>query len=229
MASASAEQLIARPLNISAPVRSQFSGCIAINTGRRTRGGRVENCWIMATLSNLMVSSLRGVQKSLINPTTCNQGKHHDYSGYTVRIRCRLICSRKASVMCWFVHICFFLNAVTVRHASKKSSTCTRIKPGHPRPKHRGWKVQDGHQVPAGKILATQLKTRFHPGLNVSKLHESCFCNLLWKTFFFRFTIFSIKIILYWKFLHSSILINRIFVFDFFKFIYRPGNSFLHA
>ncbi|KAJ8948737.1 hypothetical protein NQ318_017906 [Aromia moschata] len=35
------------------------------------------------------------------------------------------------------------------------------------RPKHRGWKVQDGHQVQAGYILVTQRNLRFHPGLNV--------------------------------------------------------------
>ncbi|XP_032676323.1 39S ribosomal protein L27, mitochondrial [Odontomachus brunneus] len=59
------------------------------------------------------------------------------------------------------------LAKVCVRYASKKASSSTRIKPGHPRPKHRGWKVQDGHNVHAGHILATQLKARFHPGLNV--------------------------------------------------------------
>lgn len=37
----------------------------------------------------------------------------------------------------------------------------------HPRPKHRGWQVQDGHFVSAGTLLATQLTLRFHPGLNV--------------------------------------------------------------
>ncbi|XP_043272971.1 50S ribosomal protein L27 [Venturia canescens] len=55
----------------------------------------------------------------------------------------------------------------SVRHASKKSGTSTRIKPGHPRPKHRGWKVQDGHMVQPGRILVTQRVTRFHPGLHV--------------------------------------------------------------
>lgn len=60
------------------------------------------------------------------------------------------------------------LAKVCVRYASKKASTSTRIKPGHPRPKHRGWKVQDGHYVQAGHLLVTQLRTRFHPGLNVS-------------------------------------------------------------
>lgn len=63
------------------------------------------------------------------------------------------------------------LAKVCVRYASKKASSSTRIKPGHPRPKHRGWKVQDGHYVQAGRILATQLKPRFHPGLNVNVYH----------------------------------------------------------
>ncbi|KAL0118433.1 hypothetical protein PUN28_009236 [Cardiocondyla obscurior] len=56
---------------------------------------------------------------------------------------------------------------VYVRHASKKASTSTRNKGGDSRPKHRGWKVQDGTEVHAGKLLVTQRKTRFHPGLNV--------------------------------------------------------------
>ncbi|XP_029161207.1 uncharacterized protein LOC114932967 [Nylanderia fulva] len=56
---------------------------------------------------------------------------------------------------------------ICVRYASKKASSSTNNKPCHPRPKHRGWKVQDGHYVQAGKILATQLHTRFHAGLNV--------------------------------------------------------------
>ena len=37
----------------------------------------------------------------------------------------------------------------------------------HGRPKHRGWKVQDGGFVIAGKILVRQRTLRFHPGLNV--------------------------------------------------------------
>ncbi|XP_037960363.1 39S ribosomal protein L27, mitochondrial [Teleopsis dalmanni] len=55
----------------------------------------------------------------------------------------------------------------TVRNASKKTGGSTRNKKGHPRPKHRGWRVQDGHYVSQGTLLATQLTTRFHPGLNV--------------------------------------------------------------
>ncbi|XP_044732665.1 50S ribosomal protein L27 [Chrysoperla carnea] len=53
------------------------------------------------------------------------------------------------------------------RYASKKTSGSTKNQKGHGRPKHRGWKRQDGHWVEAGTILATQLNLRFHPGLNV--------------------------------------------------------------
>ncbi|XP_011630035.1 LOW QUALITY PROTEIN: uncharacterized protein LOC105422377 [Pogonomyrmex barbatus] len=56
---------------------------------------------------------------------------------------------------------------VCVRYASKKSSTSTSNRSGHARPKHRGWKVQDGTNVQAGTILVLQRTTRFHPGLNV--------------------------------------------------------------
>lgn len=56
---------------------------------------------------------------------------------------------------------------VSVRNASKKTSGSTRNRPGKARPKHRGWKVQDGTFVQAGTILATQRTTRFHPGHNV--------------------------------------------------------------
>lgn len=69
---------------------------------------------------------------------------------------------------------------VCVRYAAKKASGSTRNKPGHPRPKHRGWKVQDGHYVQAGHILVTQLKTRFHPGLNVSINRPANYLNLLY-------------------------------------------------
>ncbi|KAG5670933.1 hypothetical protein PVAND_001162 [Polypedilum vanderplanki] len=55
-----------------------------------------------------------------------------------------------------------------VRNASKKTSGSTRNpKNPHGRPKHRGWKRQEGHYVTSGTILATQLKPRFFPGLNV--------------------------------------------------------------
>jgi len=60
-----------------------------------------------------------------------------------------------------------YLAKVCVRYASKKSSTSTRNKGGHPRPKHRGWKVQDGTDVKVGRLLVTQRTTRFHSGLNV--------------------------------------------------------------
>ncbi|XP_025988608.1 50S ribosomal protein L27 isoform X2 [Solenopsis invicta] len=59
------------------------------------------------------------------------------------------------------------LAKVCVRHASKKSSGSTSNKGGHPRPKHRGTKTQDGARVHAGRLLVTQRTTRFHPGLNV--------------------------------------------------------------
>ncbi|XP_055617959.1 39S ribosomal protein L27, mitochondrial [Toxorhynchites rutilus septentrionalis] len=55
----------------------------------------------------------------------------------------------------------------SIRHASKKTGGSTRNPVSHGRPKHRGWKVQDGHYVSAGTILATQRTPRFHPGLNV--------------------------------------------------------------
>nr|CAD7575305.1 unnamed protein product [Timema californicum] len=55
----------------------------------------------------------------------------------------------------------------SVRWASKKTSGSTRNQKGHARPKHRGVRVQDGHYVQAGTLLAVQLKLRFHPGLNV--------------------------------------------------------------
>ncbi|RVE42600.1 hypothetical protein evm_012741 [Chilo suppressalis] len=55
-----------------------------------------------------------------------------------------------------------------VRNASKKTGGSTQNTNGKVKPKHRGWKVQDGHFVQAGHMLATQRKPRFHPGLNVS-------------------------------------------------------------
>ncbi|CAG9761524.1 unnamed protein product [Ceutorhynchus assimilis] len=54
-----------------------------------------------------------------------------------------------------------------VRNASKKQSGSTRNNSPKSRPKHRGWRVQDGHQVTSGTILVTQRNLRFHPGLNV--------------------------------------------------------------
>lgn len=55
-----------------------------------------------------------------------------------------------------------------MRYASKKASSSTRNAPINTRPKHRGWRVQDGHYVKESTILATQLKPRFHPGLYAS-------------------------------------------------------------
>ncbi|CAH0717322.1 unnamed protein product, partial [Brenthis ino] len=54
-----------------------------------------------------------------------------------------------------------------LRHASKKTGGSTKNTSCKVKPKRRGWKVQDGHSVRLGHILATQLTTRFHPGLNV--------------------------------------------------------------
>ena len=58
-------------------------------------------------------------------------------------------------------------NLACVRYASKKASSSTRNSHGNRRPKHRGWRVQDGHTVLKSTILATQLRPRFHPGLYV--------------------------------------------------------------
>ncbi|XP_023016409.1 large ribosomal subunit protein bL27 [Leptinotarsa decemlineata] len=55
----------------------------------------------------------------------------------------------------------------TVRLASKKAKGSTRNTSPKVRPKHRGWKVQDGHYVHPGHILVLQRHLRFHPGLNV--------------------------------------------------------------
>lgn len=57
---------------------------------------------------------------------------------------------------------------MTIRFASKKSSSSTRNPKNDGRPHHRGWKVQDGAYVSQGTLLVTQLTPRFHPGLNVS-------------------------------------------------------------
>ncbi|KAG7213133.1 hypothetical protein KM043_002449 [Ampulex compressa] len=58
-------------------------------------------------------------------------------------------------------------NLICIRYKAKKAGGSTRNSPDTRRPKHRGWRVQDGTFVRAGTILATQLKTRFHPGLYV--------------------------------------------------------------
>lgn len=55
-----------------------------------------------------------------------------------------------------------------VRGKKVKAKGSTRNVPKHSRPKHRGWKVQDGCYVSENKILVTQRDLRFHPGLNVS-------------------------------------------------------------
>ncbi|VEN35085.1 unnamed protein product [Callosobruchus maculatus] len=53
-----------------------------------------------------------------------------------------------------------------VRYASKKTGGSTKNTSTKVRPKHRGWKVQDGCEVSAGTILVLQRNLRFHPGLN---------------------------------------------------------------
>ncbi|KAI4498779.1 hypothetical protein M0802_005954 [Mischocyttarus mexicanus] len=56
-------------------------------------------------------------------------------------------------------------NLACIRYSSKKSGGSTKtIKT---KPKRRGIRVQDGAFVQAGTRLATQLRPRFHPGLNV--------------------------------------------------------------
>ncbi|XP_071451324.1 large ribosomal subunit protein bL27m [Hetaerina americana] len=56
---------------------------------------------------------------------------------------------------------------ISVRFASKKTGGSTRYQKVKRRPKHRGWRVQDGEVVTPGTILAVQHHLRFHPGLNV--------------------------------------------------------------
>lgn len=69
----------------------------------------------------------------------------------------------------------FILNQIRGKKVKTKGST--RNAPRHTRPKHRGWKVQDGCYVSGNKILATQMNLRFHPGLNV------CICEKLKSNF----------------------------------------------
>ncbi|KAI4478373.1 hypothetical protein M0804_012027 [Polistes exclamans] len=54
-----------------------------------------------------------------------------------------------------------------IRYASKKAGSCTKNKTIKTKPKRRGMRVSDGAFVQAGTMLATQLRPRFHPGLNV--------------------------------------------------------------
>lgn len=58
-----------------------------------------------------------------------------------------------------------------VRNASKKTGGSTRNTGKKVRPKHRGWKKNDGHDVTAGTILVLQRTLRFHPGLNVIEIY----------------------------------------------------------
>lgn len=68
-----------------------------------------------------------------------------------------------------FLLLCYFFcfNKDQIRGKKKKASGSTRNKPIRTRPKHRGWKVQDGHYVSENTLLVTQRHLRFHPGLNV--------------------------------------------------------------
>lgn len=70
----------------------------------------------------------------------------------------------------FFFFLLFYIHSVLdhVRGKAKKAMGSSRNPPKHPRPKHRGWKVQDGHYVSQGTILATQRTLRWFPGLNVS-------------------------------------------------------------
>ncbi|XP_076239397.1 mitochondrial ribosomal protein L27 [Calliopsis andreniformis] len=54
-----------------------------------------------------------------------------------------------------------------IRYASKKAGSASRNPPKNTKPKHRGWKRQDGTYVTIGTILALQRSPRFHPGLYV--------------------------------------------------------------
>lgn len=58
-----------------------------------------------------------------------------------------------------------------MRNASKKTGGSTRNTSPKVKPKHRGWKRQDGHEVQAGTILVLQRVLRFHPGLNVTLIN----------------------------------------------------------
>lgn len=66
------------------------------------------------------------------------------------------------------MHIKISLVKGQIRGKAKKTAGSSRNNPRSPRPKHRGWKVQDGHYVSVNTLLATQLTLRFHPGLNVT-------------------------------------------------------------
>ncbi|XP_031632214.1 uncharacterized protein LOC116346354 [Contarinia nasturtii] len=59
----------------------------------------------------------------------------------------------------------FILNQVRGKKVKAKGST--RNRPINTRPKHRGWKVNDGAYVSENKILVLQRNLRYHPGLNV--------------------------------------------------------------
>lgn len=54
-----------------------------------------------------------------------------------------------------------------IRGKKVKTKGSTRNPPRNPKPKHRGWKHNDGHIVTERRILVTQRDLRYHPGLNV--------------------------------------------------------------
>lgn len=59
-----------------------------------------------------------------------------------------------------------------IRNKAVKAVGTCKNPPKHPKPKHRGWKRQDGHFVPAGCAVATQRTLRWLPGLNVGILKD---------------------------------------------------------
>lgn len=69
--------------------------------------------------------------------------------------------------MIYYIHFVLF-HSDQIRGKKKKATGSTKNKPISSRPKHRGWKVNDGCYVSENTILATQRNLRFHPGLNVS-------------------------------------------------------------
>lgn len=65
-----------------------------------------------------------------------------------------------------------FLVLDQIRGKKVKAKGSTRNAPRHTRPKHRGWKVQDGSYVSENKVLVMQRELRFHPGLNVKNCYS---------------------------------------------------------
>ncbi|XP_034942643.1 39S ribosomal protein L27, mitochondrial [Chelonus insularis] len=84
-------------------------------------------------------------------------------------LMCQILCSSlKNSKQNFLSPLVTSENYINVRNKAVKVGTTTRNRGGNMRkPKHRGWKVQDGEVVRSGTLLATQMTTRFHPGLYV--------------------------------------------------------------